>query len=178
MYSELLKYDTSFSEGMFITNIDNIFVQILSAIMHKRIEEVKHFVGDAIYNDLVKQVDYLENNNYIQFYDELNVKSTEILDVVETDNSFQIKVKITSRYMDYLMNSANIIIKGHDKFRIEKENYLVFEKQKKFKDLNEVRKCPGCGISMDINRNGKCEYCGTIFNLDERNWILVSFIME
>lgn len=177
MYDELLKYDSNFSEGMFITNIDNMFVQILSSVMHKRIEEIKHFVNEDIYNELYNKIEQLKVNNYIQFYDELNVKSTEILSVTETDNSFRIKVKLTSRYMDYVMDSSKII-KGHDKFRIEKINYLTFEKKKYFKELGEARKCPGCGVTMDINKNGKCEYCGAIFNLNERNWILIEFITE
>lgn len=179
MYKELLKYDPNFSEAMFITNIDNMFVQILSAIMHKRLEDIKHFVNSDVYNRLSSQVEYLENNQYIQFYDELNVKSTEILDVVETLDTFQIKVKLVSRYMDYIMdNSLSKIIQGHNKFRVENNNYLIFEKKKKFRDLEAARKCPGCGVTMDINRSGKCEYCGAIFNLEDRNWILISFIIE
>lgn len=178
MYSELKKYDPDFSEGMFITNIDNIFVQILSAVMHKRLNEIKHFVSDEVYNKLNEQVAYLVNNNYIQFYDELNVKSTEILKVLENNDSFDIKVKLTSRYIDYIMNSSYSIIKGHDKFRIEKINYLTFTKKKNFEKLEEARRCPGCGVTLDINRSGKCEYCGAIFNLDERSWILTSFETE
>lgn len=178
MYNQLLKYDTNFSEGMFITNIDNMFIQILSSMMHKSIDDIRHFVNDEIFSNLNSRVEYLKNNKYIQFYDELNVKNTEILEVIETENSFQINVKLNARYMDYILDSSAKIIKGQDKSRIEVPYYLTFEKNKVFKELGEARMCQGCGASMNINHSGKCNYCGTIFNLDERNWILISFKSE
>ena len=49
-----------------------------------------------------------------------------------------------------------------------------FEKKLNTKDFGIVRKCPGCGASINVNNTGKCEYCDTIFNLDDYDYILVS----
>jgi len=55
---------------------------------------------------------------------------------------------------------------------MEKTNYLTFEKNKNTSTQPEARKCPSCGSNMDVNNSGKCEYCGTIYNLEDYEWIL------
>ena len=35
-------------------------------------------------------------------------------------------------------------------------------------------KCPSCGASIDVNRSGHCEYCGTTFDNENYDWILTS----
>ena len=76
--------------------------------------------------------------------------------------------------MDYLMDEDGNFISGNNTSRIQKDNYLTFEKLIEGKTLGNVRKCPGCGATLDINRSGKCEYCGSIFDLDKKGWILVN----
>ena len=65
-----------------------------------------------------------------------------------------------------------IIENGNNSSRIEKNNYLTFTKAINSKELGTVRKCPGCGVTLDINRSGKCEYCGSTFDLDKKGWVL------
>ena len=53
--------------------------------------------------------------------------------------------------------------------------YLVKIPIKKIKNnraLGVARKCPGCGASLDLNKTGVCEYCGTIFNLEKYDWVI------
>ena len=35
-----------------------------------------------------------------------------------------------------------------------------------------VRKCPTCGASMNINNSGECEYCHSIYNQEDYDWVL------
>ena len=86
-----------------------------------------------------------------------------------------IDVEIVSRYMDYIIDiNTGDLISGDDTRRIERRNILRFEKKLNTKDFGIVRKCPGCGASINVNNTGKCEYCDTIFNLDDYDYILVS----
>ena len=172
---ELLKIDTNFNEAMFKTKVDNIFVKLHTAVMLGNIESVKHFLSDELYNDYNNKVIDLNNKNYRQMYDELNVKSTEIENVNIHPDKIEIKIKIVSRYMDYIIDKDNgNYISGNDKYRIEKNNVLTFTKKIDTKELKMSRKCPGCGSNMDINNYGKCNYCGRIFNLDDYDYILTS----
>ena len=40
------------------------------------------------------------------------------------------------------------------------------------------RGCAGCGASIDVNASGICPYCGTVYNQEDKNWILSSMNLE
>lgn len=172
--NEILKYDSAFTESKFKSFVDNVFIQIHLSIMMKEPEKIKHFVSEDIYNEITAKVESLKQRNVIQMYDEINVKQTTILNEVVKEDYMEIEVNITSRYMDYLMDEDGNFISGVNTDRVEKENYLVFRKRNNFLKQESVRKCPGCGASMDVNANGLCAYCGTTYNLEDKDWLLVS----
>lgn len=171
--NELIKLDPTFSESKFKTKIDNIFVMLHFSLMTKNLSRVDHFISDEVYNEFNERLNKLNQNNQIQMFDELNVKSTEIQNIEIADTEFIIKVKLISRYMDYIIDAdSRKLIKGNNTFRIEKTNILTFKKRRNFKIQDSVRKCPSCGANMNINNTGKCEYCGTIYNTEDYDWIL------
>lgn len=164
-----------FNEAMFKTKVDNIFVKILSAIMKQDLSEVRHFMNDELYNKLNDKVEKLKSSGQRQMYDELNVKDTSVYNRHIENNKEVISAIIDSRYMDYVidMNTGNLL-KGDDTRRIERRYYLQFEKNLSTKEIGLVRKCPGCGASISVNSSGKCEYCGSIFNQEDYDYVLVS----
>lgn len=172
--NEILKYDPEFTESNFKTFIDNAFIQIHLAIMTKEIENIKHFVTNEIYEKIENKVSDLNNKKQIQMYDEINVKETHILNTEITEDEIIIKVNLISRYMDYLIDEDGNFISGNNTSRVQKDNYLTFVKKIEGKTLGNVRKCPGCGATLDINRSGKCEYCGSTFDLDKKGWVLTT----
>lgn len=173
MNNEILKFDKDFTESNFKTFVDNVFIQIHLAIMTKTLLNVKHFMSDDVYNKFSDKVKTLENQGLIQMYDEINVKSTEIVEVRIEDIQISIVVRIISRYMDYLLDENGNYISGNNTSRIEKENFLTFVKKKDALGLADVRKCPGCGAPIDVNANGLCAYCNSTFDLETRDWFLV-----
>lgn len=174
---ELLKIDTNFNEAMFKTKVDNVFVKLHTAVMLGRLEQVKHFLSDEIYNKYENIINNLNNNNQRQMYDELNVKSTEIESINILEDKIEIKVKIISRYMDYILEkSTGNYLSGNNTSRVEKTNILTFTKKIETKELKMSRKCPSCGANMDLNNYGKCDYCGMIFNLENYDYILTDIV--
>ena len=111
MLNELIELDSTFSESKFKTKVDNIFVMLHISIMTNDLERVKHFLSNEVYKNFEERLKYLNNNNQIQMFDELNVKSTEIEDIEINNETFIIKVKLVSRYMDYIIdkNTKKII---------------------------------------------------------------------
>ena len=90
------------------------------------------------------------------------------------EDKFVIKVMLISRYMDYLINdTTREFVSGNNSSRVERTNYLTFEKIRDYKDQGYARKCPGCGANIDVNNSGKCTYCGAIYNNQDYDWILV-----
>ena len=101
-------------------------------------------------------------------------KESRIIDFQNTGEKSIATVKLISRYVEYKINKDTKKIIGDNGNRVEKENILVFEKYNNVKVQKASRKCPNCGVNMDISNSGKCEYCGSIYNLDDYDYILTS----
>ena len=163
-----------FNEAMFKTKVDNIFVKIYTAIMKQDLSSVEHFLSDSLKEKFNLEIENVKNRNQRHIYDEINVKDTQILNREIIEDKEIVTVEIISRYMDYVMDDeTGDTLYGDDTRRIEKKNILKFEKNVNAKDIGLVRKCPGCGASISVNTTGKCEYCGTIFNQKDYDYILV-----
>lgn len=171
---EILKYEPEFTEAKFKTYADNIFIQLHLALVTKELENIKHFVSDEVYNKYQDKLDELNKKHLIQMYDEINVAQTDILSYKVDNENMIIEVNILSRYLDYLMDEDGNYVSGDTDIRTEKNNHLVFTKKINYEKSKTVRKCPGCGASIDVNASGKCEYCGTIYNLEDKDWVLKS----
>ncbi len=170
--NEILKYDSEFSESKFKTYVDNVFIQLHMAVVTKELENVKHFLSDEVYNQYKQKIDNLNQRHLIQMYDEINVAQTDILNYKVTDTNMIIEVNLISRYLDYLMDEDGNYVSGDTNIRSEKNNHLIFTKKINYQHSGTVRKCQGCGASIDVNANGKCPYCGTIYNLEDKDWVL------
>ena len=154
-----------FNEAMFKTKVDNIFVKLYTCIMKGNLTDVRHFISEELYNNYINKINELISHNKRQMYDEINVKNTMIINRKILEDKEIIDVEIVSRYMDYIIDiNTGDLISGDDTRRIERRNILRFEKKLNTKDFGIVRKCPGCGASINVNNTGKCEYCDTIFN--------------
>jgi len=163
----------NFNEAMFLSKVDNVFVKIFTAVMLDELDDVKHFMSEDIYLDLKNRNINLNNRGQRQMYDEINVKSSSISSMKEENNQYIIEVNLNARYMDYIidLNSGEKIF-GDDTKRIEVPYRLIFKKNISSCLQDAVRRCPGCGHPMDINNSGKCDYCGSIYNLEDYDFIL------
>ena len=130
MLDELIKYDTNFNEASFKSYIDNVFVKLFTSVMIDEVDDVRHFLSDEVYLQYKAISNDYKSKNIIRMYDELNVKSSNIVNVEITDNEFKITVLLISRYMDYQIdkNSGNLI-SGNNTSRIEKKYKLIFTKK-------------------------------------------------
>ncbi len=175
MLINLIKEDPNFNEDMFKTNINNMFIMLLSSIMTDKLDRVRHFLSTDLEEKYDELLESLNSNNERQMYDELNVAGTTIEEVTETNDSFIVKIKLTSRYMDYVVNKiSGDYLRGVNDHRIEKINYLTLKKNKKVKDNKIARKCPGCGANISVNTSGKCNYCGAIYDQENYDWVITN----
>ena len=143
--------------------------------MLDEMDTVKHFISEDIYNMYQSRVDSLNSLGHRQMYDELNVKTSRIRSIEVLDDKYVIIVDLQARYMDYILDlESGNKVSGNDSSRIEVGYTLKFVKDASATVQGMVRRCPGCGSPMDVNNDGKCSYCGGIYNLEDYDWILVS----
>lgn len=155
------------NEEHFISYISNIYIQINRAMVFKELDKINHFVGDELYTWLEDNIDDLSNDHKMQHYFDMSVAHVELLNVNKLDDSVQIEVELISGYGKFVSPTHL--------YGTEIKNHMVFEKRKDSRKQPAARYCPGCGSNIDVNRSGVCDYCGTTYNLEDMDWILVKY---
>ena len=105
MTDEIRKYDDDFTEATFLTKADHIFIMILSAIMENDLSSVKHYLSENVYNHFDELVKSYEKDKVIRLFDEMNVKSTDIVNYTVEDNKLNIKVLLEAVFCNFLLHS-------------------------------------------------------------------------
>lgn len=173
IYDNIVKEDKEFSEGAFKAKVDNIFIQLYTAVMKQDLQRVKHFLSDEVYAKYEAKVQQLQQSNQMQIYDELNVSDTNITSVIENEDNYEIHVNLLTKYLDYtIAKDTRAFLHGNKDVRVERRINLIFTKTKQAKELKAARTCPNCGANVDLNKTGVCSYCGSIFKLEEYDWVL------
>lgn len=167
-------YDKDYNEAIFLSKVDHIFIMILDSIMENNMINVKHYLSEDVYNKFDQIVKDYSSKGLTRLFDEMNVKSTSINNFDVKDNLLNVNVTITSRYMDYFLDSNGEYVSGVNDHRIELTHNIVFSKRLDAKGLKESRDCPGCGNSLDINATGVCPYCGMVIDMSKFDYIITS----
>ena len=169
----LIKLDPEFAESKFKSKVENTFVQIKLAMVTGKIDTIDHFVNDETFEKIKNKVEIDKANNRIQIYDELNVSNVEILNMEELDYCFKITVRVHSKALEYYIDrESKKYISGNNSSRTDRDTIIEYTKMKNADKLKVVRKCPACGAVIDVNLNGQCSFCHTIFNLEKYDWVI------
>ncbi len=170
---ELAKLDPSFNESMFITKVNNMFVKFFTAIMLDEMEDIKHFVSDDVYEYGLNILNNAKARGVRQMYDMLNVKNSRITNYAVNENVYTINVYLQSRYLNYIISlESGDVLSGNDHDRIQVDYNIELTKRRNALEQGIARKCPGCGASISVNTSGKCEYCGSIYNQEDYDWVI------
>ena len=170
---ELRQKDKNFDESMFLTKVANIFVKLLTSVMRQDTKDVAHFLAPSVRSLEEEKITSMKSQNKRQMYDELNVKDSKIISIEEMEDTYQIKVLLQSRYMDYIIDlESGLKASGDDTRRILVNYLLTFTKKKNTLEKKVIRRCPSCGSPMSVNTSGTCLYCHPVYNEDDYDWIL------
>jgi hypothetical protein len=167
-------FDSTLDEGMFLTKLDNIFIMLYTALMFQDLSRVDHKVSDLVMKKYQPIIDTCKTKNLRHMYAQLNVKSSRI-NYISNDDEGNIIVEciLVGRFLDYIIDlSTGNKVSGDDQNRVERTYKMILKKSKDAKILSESRHCPNCGQPADLSNTGKCSACGSIFNLDEYDYIL------
>ncbi|MBQ7667974.1 MAG: TIM44-like domain-containing protein [Clostridia bacterium] len=117
------------TESEFKAKIDSMFIMLYISIMIDNLKRVSNFLSDSLMNRYEKFLSELNKNNERQMYDLLNVESTKIENTEIVDNKFVVKVKLLTKYMDYVEDKmTKKILRGNNKEQIKKTILLTLEK--------------------------------------------------
>lgn len=168
-------YDNTIDNNMFLSKVDNIFILIYTGVMFDDPNRFEHKVSSKVFNKYKSIIDDNNSNNIRRMYDEINVKSSNITNVIKTNEKIIVTVNLIGRFMNYLVRKDNLeFISGNNKEREEHSYTLTLEKSLSVKDMKVSMHCPTCGSPANVNANGICPYCGSRFNTEDFDYILTN----
>ena len=169
--------DNSYNEEMFKSKINNMMIQILYAEMMQNLDPVRHFLTDKLEKEFEEKIIDRKKKKQRQMYDELNVSSTEIISVTFDENYYIVVAQMTIKYINYIIDLNGNYVSGNQKKRTKNDYTVTFKKTKAYKEFSLSRNCPNCGHNINVSLNGKCEYCDTIYNLEDYDYIVTDIKM-
>lgn len=173
-YSTFLKNNPSFDEEEFKEKVKTAFIGIQKAWEEQDLSNVRRFISDGVYQRFNTQFKLMQNLEQTNVIENLLVKHIYI-DRIESDGLYDIihtaiHASIKDKFLSSKYPSLNQI------FNEEFVEYWSFIKKRGVTPTNMYHStnCPKCGAELpqDMGEVSKCEFCGTITNLGEYDWVL------
>jgi hypothetical protein len=175
--SALKAEDEDFSEDLFISKVNNTFIQLQEAWMEKDWKRVRPFESDELFNMHNKQLqDYIRSNT-TNVVEKIGILETEIRDYHDNGVTETLDVYMRVRMNDYVIDDeTRKVVEGNAHQEITMEYLLVMARKKGVKtrmvENTTVTSCPNCGANISINASGECEYCGSVVSNGDFDWVL------
>ena len=71
--------------------------------MFQNLDDIRHNISDDVYKFAMNIINENKDKNLRRMYDELNIKSTDIVNKNNFDDYYEIEVIITTRYLKYFI---------------------------------------------------------------------------
>ena len=127
-YEEFKRIDKSYNEEKFINNSFEIFKEIQLLWSKFDLGKIKNLVSDDIYNDYVKKINDLKEQERKNIMDNIILKSNKIVDVI-IDKDVIIKCKMNITCIDYIIDKDDKVVKGKKDKPINYTYELFFNKK-------------------------------------------------
>lgn len=175
--AELKARDPDFSEDLFITRINNMFIQLQEAWQAKDWKKVRPFESDELFNQHARQLQELIDSRTTNVVDDIGILRTQISDYHDNGATESLDVYMRVRYKDYIIDdNTGKVVEGDPNREYFMEYELVMSRKKgvatRLAQNTVVSTCPNCGANVSINASGECEYCNSVVSNGDFDWVL------
>lgn len=175
--AELRERDPDFSEDLFISRINNMFIQLQEAWQAKDWKKVRPFESDELFNQHARQLQELIDSHTTNVVDDIGILRTEISDYHDNGATESLDVYMRCRYKDYIVDdNTGEVVEGDPDREYFMEYELVMSRKKgvttRLAQNTVVSTCPNCGANVSINASGECEYCNSVVSNGDFDWVL------
>jgi predicted lipid-binding transport protein (Tim44 family) len=180
--AELRERDPDFSEDLFISRINNMFIQLQEAWQAKDWKKVRPFESDELFNQHARQLQELIDSHTTNVVDDIGILRTEISDYHDNGATESLDVYMRCRYKDYIVDdNTGKVVEGDPNREYFMEYELVMSRKKgvatRLAQNTVVSTCPNCGANVSINASGECEYCNSVVSNGDFDWVLTRLVV-
>lgn len=155
---EVRQYLPNFNKEEFLDQVYQIFTQIQTAWMNFKLEDVRDYLSDELYNMYTSQLNTLKIKNQKNIMENFYKKYVDIIKVTEENGKVSLDVRLIVKFKDYIIDEQGNIVRGdlNDYLTTYILTFIVS------KELNRKTTCPNCHAPVHINHGSKCEYCDSV----------------
>ena len=136
-----------------VTDAFKNYKELQIAWMNFDYNKIKELVSDEMYNMYTNQLETLKIKNQQNIMDEIEFIEGYITDYKKINNKEIIKVYMSVKCYDYIINTKNnMTVRGHKNRKLTLSYILTFER-----NVEVIKYCPQCGAN--INNLTECKYC-------------------
>ena len=168
---KITKLIPNFNKQDFLDNAYNIYVDLQKAWMNFKLDDVRNFLTNELYNMYKTQLETLKQKNQKNIMKDFNLININIIKFRKINKDFEIKVKLIVKQKDYIIDiNTKKEVRGGSLL----DYLVVYELDFIKKDINtKIELCPSCGAKIDLNTSTKCDNCGNILVSDDNiSWVL------
>lgn len=172
----LYEMDPNFQEDYICEKVGRIYVDIQNHWQNADWEPMRAYLTPQLYSRLENQLRDMIANGHKNYVNNIAVLNVEVLRFYKHEDNQELEVLIETRAIDYTVDRDNNIVNGNPNEEVFM-GYIyhmirnVNTTTPEGKDVKTM-KCPCCGAPIDLNRSARCEYCGTIIEAKDYDWVL------
>lgn len=176
--ADIQQTDPNFRDEALTEKISNLYVQMQNAWTAKDFEPMKPYFTDALYTQFDRQLDELRNSHQTNHVDKIAVLGVALRGWYETDENQCVVAEVRTRIVDYNVDdkTGEVVAGSKDEEKFMTYEYTMIRTKGTItavqKDETESKLCPNCGAPININHTARCEYCGSVVNAKDFDWVI------
>lgn len=175
--SELKERDPGFNESRFLEDVSNLYVRMQNAWTARDLTPIRTRLTSELYAKSDRQVQTYIKNAQTNHVERISILNSKIAGCTRDERNDIITVDFTARVVDYVTDDrTGNIVRGSN----SRELFMTY-RWTFIRTLGKVtfeageadgKHCPSCGAPIDLNQSAVCEYCGTVVESGDYDWVL------
>ena len=177
-FGKLQQRDPAFHPNQVEEMVSNVYVRLQHAWTAKDIEPVRPYFSNRLFSQFSNQLKQLVDSGRTNYVDNIAVLECRARGWYEDAGGEHIIMKVRTRITDYTVEEATgRIVSGYR----DRESYMEYEytltrssgsKTGVQTEKLQADACPNCGAPINLEQNAKCEFCGTVTEAKDYDWVI------
>lgn len=152
--------------------IEQTFMQIHDAWNQNKPENLVNIESNLLYERDAEKMRQYKNKGLREVRKCVVINYVQIIDHNINDVKEVLKVRIKASMENYIYDiHTGEITEGIRDYKKTDIYELILSTKKAGNKIEQI-KCNGCGADIEMNANGKCEYCGNLYYTEKYDWLI------
>lgn len=173
----LKRRDPGFSESKFLEDAANLYVRMQNAWTDKDLSPVETKLTAELYAKSKRQLESYIRGMRTNHIERIAVLNSKIVGCTKDSQNDIITVEFTARIVDYVTDDrSGRLLRGdpnRELFMTYRWTFIrTLGKTTAGAEDESDRHCPNCGAPLNLNQSAVCEYCGSVIESGNYDWVL------